>query len=646
MPRTMEQFGPNVVKKEPVVGATIPIETDVQSYLVSRDQEARLGAEAEKRVRDFNVWILSSPLYHEHDEDIPDVRKLREEDLANRKESETEARPIRYESFRYSELKYKLADVYPGYREVYSYGVPDLVVMYGGKGYVDNEPESSLSRSYRDNEMIPIRDIRKAADSVSFLFFSSGEKIVGDWAGEFLDMHVLWGKKKALIAENADVTADRIAELIATDLLGTDDRDWSILSRAFDEYSREGNEEVLAKAVTPGRVRRAVERSEKEWSNEALEHIFKQSDEDKENGFHEKALFDEHARKLVSAASSFADGKSPEALRHDIAAAFKRIVDERIGEYQADIEFDAAEERLLQPIVVAVGPSIRFRDRAIEAGADATLPALAESEIGKLTSLAARMRSSPASIARERLRRNKSDVYRGVESEIESRSELTADTEKELSILASLLEKTGAKNVLDVGCGYGRLARPLAEKGFEVTGIDANRSLLEMAKEAKGKRRNLHYKKGDIIEYRDAVKGGSYDAVYYGWHSFLEAHGLGNALASLRSAYAALRQGGVLTFDQPSRENPGMEDGSYGDEAHGYFAYLMDEGELDLMLRLAGFEDLHIHRWTTKPSALYPEGMKKWTVVATKPEIKESEDKWWLAKDDFEEYGRPIVTGV
>jgi 2-polyprenyl-3-methyl-5-hydroxy-6-metoxy-1,4-benzoquinol methylase/phage gp45-like len=401
--------------------------------------------------------------------------------------------------------------------------------------------------------------------------------------------------------------------------------DWQAAVKAFDTYARTNEEKTLRTALTPGRVRKAFEWCRKVSENGALENYrWRQEISGGNRSFTNDEDYLQYRHALADAVKALPSQLSEAELHESLFATFKRLVDEKKEVYTRDVERHAAEMRLLQPIIVSVGKSRRYQEAALETGADAILPELPEKDIPKLIALANRMRTSPASIARERMRRNKSEFYRSVAEEIEARSEQTADIEKELQLLDTLFQKVGAKKVLDVGCGYGRLAQPLAVQGYDVTGIDGSRTLLERAKVAKGSRRNIHYKQGDIVEYRDAVKKESYDAVYYGWHSFLEAYGLGNALASLHSARHALKPGGIITFDQPSRENPGLEEGWYGDKAHGYLAYLMDDDELDFLLRSAGFEDFHTLRWTSKPSSLYPEGMKKITVVARKPELPTS----------------------
>lgn len=57
----------------------------------------------------------------------------------------------------------------------------------------------------------------------------------------------------------------------------------------------------------------------------------------------------------------------------------------------------------------------------------------------------------------------------------------TRATEDELVFLAELLDLTPGARVLDVGCGTGRHAVPIAATGADVTGVDLSPAMLERA---------------------------------------------------------------------------------------------------------------------------------------------------------------------
>ena len=64
------------------------------------------------------------------------------------------------------------------------------------------------------------------------------------------------------------------------------------------------------------------------------------------------------------------------------------------------------------------------------------------------------------------------DVQRNV------RAERTSD---EVAFLESTLNLTPGCRILDVPCGNGRLALPLAERGYRITGVDITKVLLKEA---------------------------------------------------------------------------------------------------------------------------------------------------------------------
>lgn len=46
-----------------------------------------------------------------------------------------------------------------------------------------------------------------------------------------------------------------------------------------------------------------------------------------------------------------------------------------------------------------------------------------------------------------------------------------------------LIRKTGARRILDVGCGLGKVTIYLAQKGLDITGIDISGRLISLAKQ-------------------------------------------------------------------------------------------------------------------------------------------------------------------
>ncbi|XP_039751549.1 ubiquinone biosynthesis O-methyltransferase-like [Pararge aegeria] len=109
------------------------------------------------------------------------------------------------------------------------------------------------------------------------------------------------------------------------------------------------------------------------------------------------------------------------------------------------------------------------------------------------------------------------------------------------------------KKILDVGCGPGLLSEGLAKLGAEVTGIDANRELIEMAKNHgyKNKRlaNNLPNYIWTTIEDHSNTYADNYDAIVV---SEVIEHVAEKELF-VESCVRATKPGGKLFFTTPSR---------------------------------------------------------------------------------------------
>ena len=103
-----------------------------------------------------------------------------------------------------------------------------------------------------------------------------------------------------------------------------------------------------------------------------------------------------------------------------------------------------------------------------------------------------------------------------------------------------------AKRALDVGCGAGLLAEPLARMGAAVTGIDAAPELVEAA-------RAHAAQQGLAIDYRaggvEAVAGERFDLVC----SLEVVEHTADPAAFVRGLAGALAEGGLLIMSTPNR---------------------------------------------------------------------------------------------
>jgi SAM-dependent methyltransferase len=114
------------------------------------------------------------------------------------------------------------------------------------------------------------------------------------------------------------------------------------------------------------------------------------------------------------------------------------------------------------------------------------------------------------------------------------------------------LSKVAAGAVLDLACGPGRYAIPLAAAGYLVTGVDRTRFLLNKARErAQCAGVRVEWVEEDMRQF---VRRGAFDLVLNVFTSFGYFDDPAENRRVLDHIYASLKSGGVLVFDHLGKE--------------------------------------------------------------------------------------------
>lgn len=126
--------------------------------------------------------------------------------------------------------------------------------------------------------------------------------------------------------------------------------------------------------------------------------------------------------------------------------------------------------------------------------------------------------------------------------EIWSAAGAFAATGEDADGIEHLLRGAPGRDVLDVACGFGRIAGQLHERGYRVTGIDLSASQVRLAQQ---RNPGPTYLQRDMRE----PPTGPFDAVLNVYSSFGYFADRSDDVGALRAWYDVLRPGGVLIMD-------------------------------------------------------------------------------------------------
>jgi SAM-dependent methyltransferase len=138
----------------------------------------------------------------------------------------------------------------------------------------------------------------------------------------------------------------------------------------------------------------------------------------------------------------------------------------------------------------------------------------------------------------------------------------------DLDLYLATAARTGGP-ILELGVGSGRVAVPLAEAGFDVTGVDLDRAMLRRAREraaraGRAAERRLTLVEGDARTPPDTV--GAFRLAFVALNSILVFGGRADQEQTVKAMAAHLEPGGLAVIDAwlPAAEDLARYDGRLG----------------------------------------------------------------------------------
>lgn len=144
--------------------------------------------------------------------------------------------------------------------------------------------------------------------------------------------------------------------------------------------------------------------------------------------------------------------------------------------------------------------------------------------------------------------------YRDIgNSGIYQMTEVDHRLEWEIPLLQSLFLKSNGKQLLDIGCGNGRIAIPLAKLGYKIDGIDLVPEFIHEAK-----KQAVEYKLDCEFFVKDAFDMNSWDKCYHGvfmmWGTFRHILDKQRQIDLLKVIFEMMTFNGMLVIDTIDEE--------------------------------------------------------------------------------------------
>jgi SAM-dependent methyltransferase len=172
-------------------------------------------------------------------------------------------------------------------------------------------------------------------------------------------------------------------------------------------------------------------------------------------------------------------------------------------------------------------------------------------------------------------------------------------TRREVDGIANLLGLPGGSSILDLCCGHGRHAIPLAQRGYQVTGQDLSEVFLrEAEREAKAQGTHVRWIHGDM---RNIPFENEFDAVINIFTAFGYLENQDEDQKVLQQVCKALKPGGLFLLETLHRE---------GLMRH-FIPHQIDYYPEGLIVLEERSFDLLASRSEVKITMIYPDGQRR-----------------------------------
>ncbi|WP_256297045.1 class I SAM-dependent methyltransferase [Haloarchaeobius salinus] len=98
--------------------------------------------------------------------------------------------------------------------------------------------------------------------------------------------------------------------------------------------------------------------------------------------------------------------------------------------------------------------------------------------------------------------------------------------------------------VLDLGCGSGRVTAPLAERGFDVVGVNVSETMVQVARELHP---DVEFRVGDATAL--SFPDGSFDYVLFADRGIDDVRPAASRMRAILESWRVLKPGGLFAFD-------------------------------------------------------------------------------------------------